>query len=85
VTDLPTPMSIAARMEKARPGERKAVIRACARDVEALHRLKRLKRLNRRQRNEWASALQLWGERRAGLTWAATAAEIVRGLKEQNP
>jgi hypothetical protein len=82
MSDLPTPMSMAARMEKARPGERKAVLRACARDVEALYRLKRL---NRRQRNEWASALQLWGERRAGLTWAATAAEIVRGLKEQNP
>ena len=79
MTDLPTPVSIAARMEMARPGEGKAVLRACARDVEALYRLKRL---NRRQRNEWASALQLWGERRAGLTWSATAAEIVTGLRD---
>jgi hypothetical protein len=75
----PTPLTITNRMEKARPDERRAVLYACARDVGQLYRMKQIKR---REANEWATALQLWGQRRAGLTWAQTSAEIIRGLKE---
>jgi hypothetical protein len=74
----PTAASIATRMEKSLPGERRAVLHECARDVGRLYRDKRL---NRRQVNEWSSALQLWGERRAGLTWSQASTEIIRGLK----
>jgi hypothetical protein len=77
----PTTTSMASRMEKALPGERRSVLHACARDVGSLYRDKRL---SKRQVSEWTSALQLWGERRAGLTWAATSTEIIRGLKEEN-
>jgi hypothetical protein len=74
----PTPMSIARRMEAALPSERRATLHACARDVAHLHRLKQL---NRRQVSEWSSALQLWGERRAGLTWSQASTEIIAGLR----
>jgi hypothetical protein len=67
-------------MEKARPSERRVALHQCARDVGLLYRLRQL---NRREASQWASALQLWGERRAGLTWAATANEIVKGLTEE--
>jgi hypothetical protein len=75
----PTPQSIARRMETALPSERRAALHACARDVAALWRMKRL---SNRQRNEWCSALQIWGERRAGLRWSEAATEIVKGMKE---
>lgn len=75
----PTPISIANRMEKARPGERRTVLFECARDIG---HLRRLNRLRPREVSQWASALQLWGQRRAGLTWAQTSAEIIRGLRE---
>jgi hypothetical protein len=76
----PTPMDIARRMETALPSERREVLHACARDVGELWRMKRL---SRRQVSEWTSALQLWGERRAGLRWSEAATEIVRGMKEE--
>jgi hypothetical protein len=76
----PTTISIGRRMETALPGERRAVLHACARDVGQLFRDKRL---SRRQVNEWTAALQLWGERRAGLRWSEAATEIVRGMKEE--
>jgi hypothetical protein len=77
--NAPTPLTIATRMEKSLPGERRAALHECARDVGRLYRNKRL---NRRQANEWCSALQLWGERRAGLRWSEAATEIVKGMKE---
>jgi hypothetical protein len=76
----PTTISIAVRMEKSLPVERRAALRECARDVGQLFRDKRL---SRRQVNEWTAALQLWGERRAGLRWSEAATEIVRGMKEE--
>ena len=75
----PTPLTITTRMEKARPGERRAVLFECAREVGRLYRLKQIKR---REANEWATALQLWGQRRAGLTRAQTSEQIIRGLRE---
>jgi hypothetical protein len=75
----PTAMSIATRMEKARPDERRAALYECARDVGRLYRLRQLKR---RDVNQWATALQLWGERRAGLRWSEASTEIIRGLRE---
>jgi hypothetical protein len=77
--DEPTEISITTRMEKAAPGERRAALHACARDVGYLRRMNRLRP---REVSRWASALQLWGERRAGLTWSQTSAEIIRGLRE---
>jgi hypothetical protein len=74
----PTPTSIGRRMETALPGERRATLHACARDVAELFRMKRL---SKRQVNEWTAALQLWGERRAGLSWAETSREIISGLR----
>jgi hypothetical protein len=75
----PTPLTIAIRMERAAPSERRAVLRECARDVGELFRMKRL---SKRQVNEWTAALQHWGERRAGLRWSEAATEIVKGMKE---
>jgi hypothetical protein len=75
----PTTQSIARRMETALPSERRAALHECARDVGQLFRDRRL---SRRQANEWCSALQFWGERRAGLRWSEAATEIVRGMKE---
>jgi hypothetical protein len=74
-----TPQSIASRMERAAPSERRDVLRECAGDVGQLFRDKRL---SRRQVNEWTAALQLWGERRGGLTWSQASTEIIRGMKE---
>jgi hypothetical protein len=74
----PTPLTITTRMEKARPGERRAVLFECARDIGHLRRLRQIKP---REVNQWASALQLWGERRGGLTWAEASTLIIRGLK----
>jgi hypothetical protein len=71
--NAPTPLTIATRMEKALPGERRAALHACARDVAELFRMRQL---SKRQVNEWSSALQLWGERRAGLRWSEAATEI---------
>ena len=75
----PTPQSIAARMEKAAPSERRAALFECARDVATLWRMKRL---SNRQRNEWATALQVWGERRAKLATFEASAAIIKGMKE---
>jgi hypothetical protein len=75
----PTSASITARMERAPPGERRQAPYECARDVGQLFRLGRLKP---REVSRWASALQLWGERRGGLSWAQTSQEIIRGLQE---
>jgi hypothetical protein len=65
-------------METALPGERRAALHACARDVAELWRMKRL---SRRQRDEWVNALQHWGQRRAGLTWAEASREIITALR----
>jgi hypothetical protein len=73
-----TPMDIARRMETALPVERRAVLRACAREVG---QLLRDKRLSRRQANEWCTALQLWGERRAKLATFEASAEIIKGMR----
>jgi hypothetical protein len=75
----PTPLTSATWMEKALPGERRDALYACAHDVGTLYRLKQLKR---REVSQWASALQLWGERRAGLRWAEASSTIIRGLRE---
>jgi hypothetical protein len=75
----PTPDSIARRMETALPSERRAALHECAREVAALWRMKRL---SNRQRNEWATALQLWGERRAKLATFEASAAIIRSMKE---
>jgi hypothetical protein len=75
----PTPVSIAAKMETALPGERRTALRECAGDVAELWRMKRL---SQRQRNEWVNALQNWGQNRAGLSWAQASTEIIRGLRE---
>jgi hypothetical protein len=75
---FPTPFSIVGRMEKARPDERRAVLFECARDVG---RLRRTNRISPRAAARWASALQLWGERRAGLTWPDAVTLIIKGLK----
>jgi hypothetical protein len=75
----PTTATIAARMETALPGERREALHTCARDVGRLYRDKRL---SKRQVSEWTSALQLWGERRGGLTWAQASREIISGLRE---
>jgi hypothetical protein len=76
----PTATSIASRMERAAPGERRAALRACARDVG---HLLRMRQLSRRQATEWASALQLWGERRAKLTTFEASAAIIKGMTEK--
>jgi hypothetical protein len=57
---------------------RVAALNECARDIAELFRMKRL---SKRQVNEWTAALQLWGERRAGLSWAETSREIISGLR----
>jgi hypothetical protein len=75
----PTPTDITARMEKALPDDRRTVLFECARDVGHLYRQKLIKR---RQVNEWTAALQLWGERRAGLRWSEASTTIIRGLRE---
>jgi hypothetical protein len=75
----PSPEGIARRMEKAAPSERRAALHECARDVAALWRMKRL---SNRQRNEWATALQIWGERRAKLATFEASAAIIKGMKE---
>ena len=74
----PTTMSIARRMEKAIPGERRTTLFECARDVGYL---RRRRELNQRQTSEWATALQLWGERRAKLSWSDTSWTIIQGLR----
>jgi hypothetical protein len=79
---LPTPQTIVVRMEKASPDERRAALFECAKDVGRLYRLKQIKR---REANEWATALQLWGQRRAGLTWSQASEQIIRGLRERHP
>jgi hypothetical protein len=74
----PTTMSIARRMEKAIPGERKAALFGCARDVGYL---RRRRELNQRQTSEWATALQMWGERRAKLSWSEASRTIIQGMR----
>jgi hypothetical protein len=76
----PTTQSIASRMERAAPGERRTALFQCARDVAELWRMKRL---SNRQRNEWATALQLWGERRAKLATFEASAAIIKGMTEK--
>jgi hypothetical protein len=75
----PTPQSIARRMETAAPGERRAALFECSRDVG---HLVRMRQLSRRQASEWTAALQHWGQRRAGLSWAQASREIILGMKE---
>jgi hypothetical protein len=77
--NAPTPLTIASRMERAAPSERRAALHACARDVG---RLLRMRQITRRQANEWASALQLWGERRAKPA-TFEAAAIIKGMTEK--